>query len=113
MSQSTTQDKMSDKMSSSNVSPVSSIKDAAKEGMDKLQNTQIKEGEFTKKVESQTAKIPSISFLSFALGSIAISATLATFKRKDAANFVGLWAPTFLLLGIYNKLVKLQGSEQA
>jgi hypothetical protein len=27
------------------------------------------------------------------------------------ANFVGQWAPTFLILGLYNKMVKLHGSE--
>jgi len=27
------------------------------------------------------------------------------------ANFIGHWAPTFLLLGLYNKMVKLHGSE--
>jgi hypothetical protein len=30
---------------------------------------------------------------------------------EKKANFVGHWAPTFLLLGLYNKLVKLHGSE--
>jgi hypothetical protein len=29
------------------------------------------------------------------------------------ALFVGHWAPTFLLLGIYNKLVKLLGSDRS
>jgi hypothetical protein len=32
-------------------------------------------------------------------------------RKSHAALFVGQWAPTFLLLGIYNKLVKLHGSE--
>ena len=32
--------------------------------------------------------------------------------RRHEALFVGQWAPTFLLLGIYNKLVKLHGSDQ-
>jgi hypothetical protein len=41
-----------------------------------------------------------------------LSAGLAIFsERKEFANFVGLWAPSFLLIGIYNKLVKLQGSD--
>jgi hypothetical protein len=31
--------------------------------------------------------------------------------KDHGALFVGQWAPTFLLLGIYNKLVKLHGSE--
>jgi len=28
------------------------------------------------------------------------------------ANFVGQWAPTVLILGLYNKMVKLHGSDQ-
>jgi hypothetical protein len=27
------------------------------------------------------------------------------------STFVGQWAPTFLILGLYNKLVKVAGSE--
>lgn len=78
-----------------------------------IQNDQHKEGELTKRIEEQTAKIPSVGFLGLALGSMVISASLALMqRRKGWANFVGEWVPTFLLLGIYNKLVKLEGSDQ-
>lgn len=81
-------------------------------GIENLRNADIKEGELTKRIESQTAKIPSVTFLNLAVGSMVVSAGLALFAdRKPLANFVGLWAPTFLLLGIYNKLVKLEGSD--
>lgn len=70
------------------------------------------EGDLTKRVEQQTAKIPSLGYLGLAVGSMAASAALALFSnRKEYANFVGLWAPSFLLIGIYNKLVKLEGSD--
>jgi hypothetical protein len=75
-------------------------------------DTPIHEGGFTKRLEQQTAKIPSGGFLSLAVGSILISAALAIFKKKDTANFVGLWGPSFLLFGIYNKLVKQLGSDK-
>lgn len=75
-------------------------------------NENLKEGEFTKSIERQTAKIPSTGYLSLAVGSMVLSACLAAFSRKKSmANFVGLWAPSFLLIGLYNKLVKLEGSE--
>jgi hypothetical protein len=32
-------------------------------------------------------------------------------KKEHAALFVGQWAAPLLLLGIYNKLVKLHGSD--
>jgi len=31
--------------------------------------------------------------------------------RDRDAQFVGQWAPTFLILGLYNKVVKLLGSD--
>ena len=34
-------------------------------------------------------------------------------KKDHGALFVGQWAPPFLLLGIYNKLVKQLGSDAA
>jgi hypothetical protein len=70
------------------------------------------EGKVTKAIEKQTSKIPSGVYLALAVGSMALSAGLATSsKRKDLANFVGLWAPSFLMLGLYNKIVKTQGSD--
>lgn len=82
---------------------------------DKLMNQSEppKEGKVTKQIEAVTSKIPSGSYLSLALGSMALSAALAAFsKRKNLANFVGLWVPTLMLVGIYNKLVKVEGSDQ-
>jgi hypothetical protein len=62
-------------------------------------------------IERQTAKLPSDFFLWAAGGSIIGSLVLKSLKRDEDAVFVGQWAPTFLILGIFNKLVKLQGSE--
>jgi hypothetical protein len=31
--------------------------------------------------------------------------------QKQASVFVGQWAPTLLILGLYNKLVKQLGSD--
>lgn len=70
------------------------------------------EGEVTKRIEAVTAKVPSLGYLGLAIGSMAISAGLALMtERKSLANFFGLWVPSFMLMGIYNKLVKLEGSD--
>ncbi len=69
------------------------------------------EGAITKAIEHYTSQVPSGVYLSLAVGSIGISALLKLAGRKDDANFVGQWVPTILLLGLYNKLVKLQGSD--
>ena len=31
--------------------------------------------------------------------------------EEKKTNFVGQWAPTLLILGMYNKMVKLHGSD--
>jgi len=69
------------------------------------------EGKITRGIESATSKLPSGMFLGFALGSIGLSAILQVMGRKHDAQFVGQWVPTVLILGLYNKLVKLEGSE--
>jgi hypothetical protein len=70
-----------------------------------------REGPLARSIEQQTAKLPSDVFLWGALGSITASLAFNVSGKRHGALFVGQWAPTFLLLGIYNKLVKLHGSE--
>ena len=70
-----------------------------------------KEGEVTKVIEHYTSQVPSGTYLSLAVGSIGISLALRALGKKEAATFVGHWVPTILLLGLYNKLVKIEGSE--
>ncbi len=69
------------------------------------------EGTITKMIEQYTTQVPSGVFLSLAVGSIGVAALLKLSGRKDDAQFVGQLVPTILLLGLYNKLVKIQGSE--
>lgn len=76
-----------------------------------MDNQSHKEGPVAKAIEDQTAKLPSDFFLWLALGSIGLSATLQVFGRKQDSSFVGQWAPTLLILGLYNKLVKVAGSD--
>jgi len=75
------------------------------------QNEEHKEGPVAVAIESKTAKLPSDVFLWLALGSIGVSAALQARGRKNESTFVGQWAPTFLILGLYNKIVKLAGSQ--
>ena len=69
------------------------------------------EGPVARAIEQQTAKLPSDTFLWMAGGSIAASLTLKLMGRDTDALFVGQWAPTFLILGLYNKIVKVLGSD--
>jgi hypothetical protein len=70
------------------------------------------EGRVAKAIEEQTAKLPSDTFLWMAVGSMAASATMQMMGNRHGSLFVGQWAPTFLILGIYNKLVKQLGSDR-
>lgn len=69
------------------------------------------EGPLAKAIEQQTSKLPSDIFLWAALGSMGVSAVLQILGAKERSNFIGQWAPSFLILGLYNKLVKLEGSD--
>lgn len=75
-------------------------------------NPQHKEGKVATAIEQQTAKIPSDFFLWAALGSMAISLTLQLSGSKHRSLFIGQWAAPFLLFGVYNKLVKLEGHDR-
>jgi hypothetical protein len=69
------------------------------------------EGPVARTIEQQTAKIPSDTFLWAALGAIGVSLVMMAMGEEKKANFIGHWAPTFLILGLYNKMVKLHGSD--
>lgn len=73
--------------------------------------TSRREGSVARTIESQTAKLPSDLFLWAAFGSMVVSALLQAKERNEQSLFIGQWAPSFLLLGIYNKIVKTQGSD--
>jgi hypothetical protein len=70
------------------------------------------EGSVAKAIEEETAKLPSDTFLWMAVGAMATSATLQMMGNKHVSLFVGQWAPTFLIFGLYNKLVKQLGSDR-
>ena len=74
-------------------------------------NPQHSEGPVAEAIEEQTAKLPSDLFLWAALGAIAISLGFKLAGKDDKALFVGQWPAPFLLLGLYNKLVKLEGHD--
>lgn len=74
-------------------------------------NREHKEGPVARTIEEYTAKLPSDLFLWAAVGSMAISAVLKIMKKDDEALFVGQWPAPFLLLGVYNKIVKVEGSD--
>jgi hypothetical protein len=94
-----------------------------------------KEGPIARAIERRTARVPSDVFLWLAGISIAGSAALQLLAQlggfraakilgirrsmrgfgarpRHLSLFLGEWAPTLLLLGLYNKLVKVAGSDR-
>lgn len=73
---------------------------------------QHKEGPVAKAIEKQTAKLPSDIFLWVAIGTMAASAIIQFTRKKDWSLFIGEWAAPLLIMGLYNKIVKVEGHDQ-
>ena len=71
-----------------------------------------REGEVTKRIEEYTAAVPSVAFLGIALGAMVASLLLEMAGRGKWGNFVAQWVPTWLIIGLYNKMVKLEGHDR-
>jgi hypothetical protein len=71
------------------------------------------EDQVTAALEKVSSQIPSSAYLGLALASMAVSVGLQLSNKKHESLFVGQWAAPFLLLGIYNKLVKQHGSDSS
>lgn len=80
---------------------------------DESKSVEHSEGVVARTIEEQTARMPSDLFLWAALGAIGTSAALEFSGNHEKSQFVGQWVAPFLLLGVYNKLVKVAGSDQA
>ena len=70
------------------------------------------EGPVARRIEQQTAKLPSDFFLWASVASMGWSLACKMTGRDAMALFVGQWAPTFLIFGLYNKIVKVAGSDR-
>lgn len=55
------------------------------------------------------AKVPQIAWLFGSIFCIFCSFLLFIFGKKHESLFVGQWAPTMLLLGFYQRLIKISG----
>ena len=66
------------------------------------------EGKTTAMIEAKTSRIPSGTYLALAVGSMIASAAAMLSGKKQLANFIGQWAPSLLVIGLYNKVNKLE-----
>ena len=75
-------------------------------------NTDHKEGPVAKTIEQQTAKLPSDLFLWASLGAMGVAFALKLMKKDHISLFIGQWAAPFLVMGLYNKVVKVEGHDK-
>ncbi|MDR0660481.1 MAG: hypothetical protein LBG19_06715 [Prevotellaceae bacterium] len=66
----------------------------------------LKEGEITKGIEKETAKVPSGVYLAAGLAAMGTSIILKCAGHKHAALLIGQWASPFLIMGLYDKNCK-------
>jgi hypothetical protein len=71
------------------------------------------EDRFTKSMEDYTSSVPSSAYLGIALGAMGVALALQLRGDGKWGNFIGQWVPTWLLIGLYNKLVKLEGHDSS
>lgn len=69
------------------------------------------EDAFTRVLEERAARVPSAFFLVAAAGALLVSAAFELSGNTRASRFVGMWVPTLLITGVYNKLVKIFGTS--
>lgn len=82
------------------------------EEWDNSQRPTQSEDQFTKSVEEYTAGIPSSAYLGVAIGAMGLSLLCQVTGQGKWGNFIAQWVPTLLIIGLYNKLVKLEGHDQ-
>ena len=72
---------------------------------------EIAEDQVTAYLERNSSHMPTSFFLGAALASMVASLSFQVAGKDRQALFIGQWAAPFLLLGIYNKMVKQHGSD--
>jgi len=67
---------------------------------------------FAKTVKEYTTAVPFSAYLGVAVGAMALSLALQFAGRGKWGNFIAQWVPACLIIGVYTKLVKLEGHDE-
>ncbi len=71
-----------------------------------------REDEITKTIERYTAAIPSSVYLAVGVGAMVLSVGAQLAGNGKWGNFFAQWVPTWLIIGLYNKVVKVEGHDK-
>ncbi|MBA3971823.1 MAG: hypothetical protein H0X46_06695 [Bacteroidetes bacterium] len=77
-----------------------------------IKNKIHKEGKVAKAIEKVTAKLPSDLFLWTSFVAMGAALTFKLTGRDHWGLFIGQWAAPILIMGLYNKLVKVEGHDK-
>ena len=83
------------------------------EGALETQAPRAPEDSLRKSVGEYTAAVPSSAYFGIAVGAMVLSLAFQAAGRGKWGNFIAQWVPTCLIIGVYNKLVKLEGHDHA
>jgi hypothetical protein len=75
-------------------------------------HTEPTEDHFTKTVEEYTASLPSSGYLAVAVAAMGASLLFQVTGQGKWGNFIAQWVLTWLVIGLYNKMVKLEGHDK-
>jgi hypothetical protein len=82
------------------------------EGAFETEMTQPGESRLTKSVGQYAASVPSFVFLGVAAGAMVLSLACQFAGRGRAGRLIAQFASAWLIIGIYNKLVKLEADDR-
>ena len=88
------------------------VAQAVHQGDKQPEHVRHSEGPVARAIEEYTARIPSDVYLWAAGASILGAAAFKLSGSRHNALFVGQWVAPFLILGLYNKLVKVAGTDR-
>jgi hypothetical protein len=77
-----------------------------------MESSRPTEDRFTKTIEASTAAIPSIGYLSVAIAAMTLSLMCQVTGEGKWGNFIAQWVPAWLIIGLYNKRIKMEDHDQ-
>lgn len=98
-----------DRVARRDVNPAADVSDRAHAAP--IQRIEHAESTLTRLIEQQAARIPSDMFLAAAFGAMAASVAFEIAGNTRASRFVGMWPAPLLVMGVYNKMVKVFGTR--
>jgi len=94
--------------------PTATVNPASADSLENYQEVPVKrvehaENSLTRLLEQQAAKVPSDYFLAAALCAMTTSLMCDVAGRPRLSRFIGMWPTPLLVMGVYNKMVKVLG----